>query len=177
MKIGVEIPSDKHVVTTFLVLCCVALFFLTSGPNFENIPVSMIFLLGALYALYRSFIVSRHYTINDAGVTAHYWGIYHLYRSWDYFGDVGAYPVYHETEGVMSFIVFSKKKWAKWNRTKWALRFEFFPFSSFYILYSPERLEQIKTYYPKATYCADAAWLKNICAYNYINSGKNAKSS
>ena len=172
MKIGVEIPSDKHIVTTVLVLCCVALFLLTSGRNSEYIRVSWIFLLGVPYALYRSFVVSRHYTIDANGITAHYWGTFHLHRPWDYFGDVGVYPVYHEIECVISYIVFSKKKWAKWNQTRWALRFELFPVSSFYILYTPERFEQIKAYCPRATYCADIVWMKNICACDYAKSEK-----
>ena len=126
-----------------------------SGRNFEYIYASWVFLPSVIYVLYRSFVVSRHYTIDETGITAHYWGIYHLHRSWDYFGDVGVYTVLHEIEGVILLVVLSKKQWAKYNQTRFTWRFELFPFSIFYIVHTPERFEEIKKFCPKITYRTD----------------------
>lgn len=156
MKIGVDIPTDRHGWTALIIIILVVIFLIAVGENSVDPAQGWVYLLlGVPYVLYNSFVTSRHYTIDETGITAHYWGIYHLHRSWDYFGDVGVYTVHHPAESHILLIVFSKKQFAKYNRMRFLSRFELFPFSTFYIVYTPERFEEIKKLCPKITYRTD----------------------
>ena len=115
MKIGVDIPTEKNIFTFSVILLIIGSCFLRAGPNFENLNTSWIILLCIPYFLYYSFVRSRKYTVDDSGITAHYWGIFHLHRTWDYFGDVGVFLIHHGTYSDLSYIICSKKQWQMKN--------------------------------------------------------------
>lgn len=155
MKIGVDIPTDKNVFTFATILIIVFLYLLNAGQNFENLDTSWIILLCIPYLLYHSIVRTRKYTVDFSGITAHYWDIIHVHRTWEYFSDIGVFLVYHGIYSDLSLIICSKKQWPKEDKICRFEKFELFPFSAFYMVYTPERFEEFAKFCPKITYFAD----------------------
>ena len=134
-----EVPLSVSI--ALLLTICI---FFTSNLAALDIPLhyKLIFIVAEIIVLLNiGLLMTRSFNADAAGLTVTWFGLIRRKYSWSYFKEVGVY-ILGSTYGRAPFIVCSKFSWPKKILIS-DLSF-FFPFSCFFIDFTPKRFDVIK---------------------------------